>query len=108
MSVELRRNVLNSFKALHRARQQVFIGDTIALTAARNKINEEFKKNKHVENSSVIAELVKYSNEVENELRTTVIQAKQVQPGKYEAHISKNITKLDNVPFNECAGSQHT
>uniref|UniRef100_A0A3Q2CZB1 LYR motif containing 7 n=1 Tax=Cyprinodon variegatus TaxID=28743 RepID=A0A3Q2CZB1_CYPVA len=39
--------VLSVFKKLHRTRVDVFKDDTRALTAARFKINEEFKKNKN-------------------------------------------------------------
>ncbi|KAI3363370.1 hypothetical protein L3Q82_011990, partial [Scortum barcoo] len=39
--------VLNAFKALHRTRMAVFKDDERALTAARLKINKEFKKNKN-------------------------------------------------------------
>uniref|UniRef100_A0A3B3BZY5 LYR motif containing 7 n=1 Tax=Oryzias melastigma TaxID=30732 RepID=A0A3B3BZY5_ORYME len=42
-----RLKVLNTFKALHRTRMAAFKDDERALTAARLKINEEFKKNKN-------------------------------------------------------------
>lgn len=53
------------------------------MSAARIKINEEFKKNKHVQNEGSIDELLKVAQEVENELKTNVIQAKQKEPGVY-------------------------
>lgn len=62
---------------------QTFGGDERALSAARNKINEEFKKNKHVQNEGSIDELVKMAVEVENELKANVIQAKEKEPGVY-------------------------
>lgn len=49
--------VLQAFKAVHRARKRVFDGDTRALEAGRIKINEEFKKYKHVTDESVISEV---------------------------------------------------
>lgn len=53
------------------------------MLAARNKINEEFKKNKHVQNEGSIDELVKMAIDVENELKANVIQAKEKEPGLY-------------------------
>lgn len=92
------------------------------MLAARNKINEEFKKNKHVQNEGSIDELVKMAIEVENELKGNVIQAKEKEPGVYgndcaalvmwklllkvffsELNITKDTTKLDNVMFDENA-----
>lgn len=49
--------VLRVFKALHTARKIVFEGDIRALEAGRIKINEEFKKNKHVSNKDAIDEV---------------------------------------------------
>ncbi|KAF2885511.1 hypothetical protein ILUMI_20661 [Ignelater luminosus] len=95
----LRQEVLRCFKSLHRARQLVFDGDYKALTECRIRINEEFKKNKQVQEVSMISELIQFSKAVENELKTTVIQAKEVAPGKYEARIRPETVKLDNVPF---------
>lgn len=61
----------------------MFAGDKLALNAARTRINEEFKKNKHVDSVESIGEMLKFASEVENELRTTVVQAKQREPGVY-------------------------
>lgn len=46
--------VLQCFKKLHRTRLNVFKGDEKALTAGRLRINEEFKKNKEVQNEEAI------------------------------------------------------
>lgn len=46
--------VLQWFKKLHRTRLNVFKGDEKALTAGRLRINEEFKKNKEVQNEEAI------------------------------------------------------
>lgn len=99
------KQVLQAFKAVHRARKRVFEGDIRALEAGRIKINEEFKKYKHVSDESVIGEvsiswyniswlyclqnfqLVKLAREVEKELKTNVIQAEQVEPGKYSMYL---------------------
>lgn len=34
-----------TFKSLHRTRQEIFAGDDFALSQARKKINDEFRKN---------------------------------------------------------------
>ncbi|XP_076271245.1 complex III assembly factor LYRM7 [Rhynchophorus ferrugineus] len=99
MSNSLRQEVLHCFKSLHRVRQSVFHGDERALTEGRKKINEEFSKQKHVQNVESIRELINYSKEVEHELRSCVIQAQEVKPGVYQATITKDTAKLDNIPF---------
>ncbi|XP_068631344.1 complex III assembly factor LYRM7 [Battus philenor] len=99
----LRRMVLHSFKKLHRTRQTVFEGDMRALAAARLKINEEFKKNKHVTDTESIKAMIKFGEDVETELRTQVIQAREVKPGVFEARITKETLKLDNIPYNDNA-----
>ncbi|XP_038222967.1 complex III assembly factor LYRM7 [Zerene cesonia] len=103
MMDNLRRAVLQNFKKLHRTRLKVFAGDYRALNAARLKINEEYKKNKAVQDSDAIQAMIKYSEEVEQELRTQVIQAREVKPGVFEARITEDTVKLDNVPFDENA-----
>jgi complex III assembly factor LYRM7 len=103
MSQNLRREVLKAFKSLHKARRHVFEGDDNALTKARTQINQEYKKCKVVTDPEAIRELVAHSRAVENELISTVIQAKEVQPGKYEVRLRDKIVKLDNVPFKDCA-----
>ncbi|CAH1105131.1 unnamed protein product [Psylliodes chrysocephalus] len=103
MSVNIRQKVLQSFKTLHKTRLNVFNGDALALSEARKKINEEYKKNKHVTDQTAIEELIKYSNAVEQELKMCVIQAKEVEPGVYQATITKDTAKLDNMPFDEFA-----
>lgn len=81
------------------------------VSAARRRINEEYKKNKHVTDSEVVSQvipvcksvlsvmtcsilydmicvflhlqMIKLSKSVEEELRTTVVQAYESEPGKY-------------------------
>ncbi|KAL1494861.1 hypothetical protein ABEB36_010379 [Hypothenemus hampei] len=101
MSNTLRGEVLRSFKAIHKVRKDVFKGDIRALAEGRKKINEEYKKHKHVDNDESIQELVNYAKAVEHELRHCVIQAREVSPGVYQAEIREDIPKLDNVTFNE-------
>ncbi|XP_064071395.1 complex III assembly factor LYRM7 [Vanessa tameamea] len=99
----LKKMVLKSFKQLHRTRLRVFAGDERALTAARLRINDEYNKNRNVENEEAIEALIKYGEDVERELRTQVIQAKQVKPGVFEAKITEDTVKLDNIPYNDAA-----
>lgn len=88
------RQVLAGFKSLHRAARTVFAGDDLALMAARMRINAEYKKNKLVEDASSVAELQKFAHEVENELTTTVVQAKEKQPGIY-GKFGENVHTFD-------------
>ncbi|XP_004931105.1 complex III assembly factor LYRM7 isoform X1 [Bombyx mori] len=98
-----RRLVLQSFKKLHRTRMKVFEGDERALLAARIKINEEFRKNKNVQNENSIKAMIAFGEDIERELRTQVIQAREIKPGVYEARITDDTVKLDNIPFNDHA-----
>ncbi|CAH2105451.1 unnamed protein product [Euphydryas editha] len=82
---------------------RVFEGDERALTAARLKINEEYHKNKHVKDEEAIKAMVKFGEDVERELRTQVIQAREVKPGVFEAKITKDTIKLNNIPYNDNA-----
>ncbi|KAL0832674.1 hypothetical protein ABMA28_000862 [Loxostege sticticalis] len=100
---QLRQSVLQSFKKLHRTRLKVFAGDEKALLAARNKINEEYSKNKHVRDEEAIKTMIKFGEDVERELRTQIIQAKEIKPGVFKARITDDTLKLDNIPFNESA-----
>ncbi|CAH2071532.1 unnamed protein product, partial [Iphiclides podalirius] len=95
--------VLQNFKRLHRTRMKVFNGDSRALSAARIKINEEFKKNKNVTDKNSIMAMIKFAEDVEVELRTQIIQAREVKPGIYEARITEETLKLDNIPYNDKA-----
>ncbi|KAG8597993.1 hypothetical protein GDO81_002451 [Engystomops pustulosus] len=53
--------VLRLFKMLHRTRQHVFQNDFRALEAARQKINEEFQKNKNESAPEKISEVSTHS-----------------------------------------------
>ncbi|VEN44192.1 unnamed protein product [Callosobruchus maculatus] len=100
-----RLSVLQSFKNLHKTRKRVFKGDEKALQEARKQINEEYKKFKNTTNPKGIQELIEYAIQVEKELRTCVIQAREVAPGKFQAEITSDTIKIDNVPYKEqCCG----
>ncbi|XP_051936639.1 complex III assembly factor LYRM7 isoform X2 [Hippocampus zosterae] len=55
--------VLRVFKSLHRTRMAVFKDDERALAAAKLKINEEFRKNKHESSQENIEKMWKQSYE---------------------------------------------
>lgn len=97
----LRKEVLKAFKSLHRARMTVFEGDDRALKFVRSQINETFKKNEHVTNESKIKNLIQFSRDVETELRTTVVQARAVEPGRYRVKFSDQTVMMDNTPYQE-------
>ncbi|KAB5543653.1 hypothetical protein PHYPO_G00081810 [Pangasianodon hypophthalmus] len=77
-----RLKVLRTFKALHRTRMTVFKDDDRALTAARLKINEEFKKNKNETSEENIQQMIKMSRAVETILRENILQAEHVGENK--------------------------
>ncbi|EDW84394.1 uncharacterized protein Dwil_GK14109 [Drosophila willistoni] len=97
---QLRRQVLNAFKRLHRTRQHVFDGDIQALTAGRLKINESFRQNRDETKEDEIKKMIQLADDVSHELRTTVIQATKREDNVYELRISDETTRLDNVLFN--------
>lgn len=66
---------------MHRTRQRVFCGDEHALTAARQRINDEFKDKKHVSDANSIAELIKHGEGVEEMARTQILQAQKKPDG---------------------------
>lgn len=101
----LRNETLQAFKSLHKAAKYVFKGDRFTINRAREQINIEYKKYKNVSDKTAIKELILHSKAVENELRTTVIQAKEIKPGQYELHLRDEIPKLENVPFKDCTES---
>ncbi|CAH1252169.1 LYRM7 [Branchiostoma lanceolatum] len=86
----LRSKVLASFRALHRARKDVFKGDTAALEAARQRINQEFQKNKTETDQRKIEELVKVAEDTAVYMRHVVVQAEMNQAGRYELRIRKD------------------
>ncbi|XP_078531742.1 complex III assembly factor LYRM7 [Lissotriton helveticus] len=93
-----RMKVLRLFKLLHRTRQQVFMNDDRALEAARQKINEEFKKNKNLSSPEKVAEQIKIGTDVELFLRTSVIQGVHTEANRI-ALIPRADVLLDNMPY---------
>ncbi|KAL6472877.1 hypothetical protein SRHO_G00220700 [Serrasalmus rhombeus] len=93
-----RLKVLRTFKALHRTRMTVFKDDDRALTAARLKINEEFKKNKNEISEENIQEMIKMGRAVETILRENVVQAEHVGENKLLLRPRESLL-LENVPY---------
>ncbi|XP_030604195.1 complex III assembly factor LYRM7 [Archocentrus centrarchus] len=93
-----RLKVLSVFKTLHRTRMAVFKDDGRALTAARLKINEEFRKNKNEASEENIQKLIKMGLDVEAVLRQTVVQMEHVGENKLLLRPRKDLL-LENVPY---------
>ena len=66
---------LRLYKHLHRTSQVVFRGDVRAVAMARDKIRDEFNKNRAVSSPAAIQELTKIGHEAAIVLKTQVIQA---------------------------------
>ncbi|XP_072515006.1 complex III assembly factor LYRM7 [Salminus brasiliensis] len=93
-----RLKVLRVFKALHRTRMTVFKDDDRALTAARLKINEEFKKNKNETSEENVQEMIKMGRAVETILRENVMQAEHIGE-KTLVLRPRESNLLDNMPY---------
>ncbi|XP_071393789.1 complex III assembly factor LYRM7 [Centroberyx affinis] len=93
-----RLKVLSVFKALHRTRMAVFKDDNRALTAARLKINEEFRKNKNETSEENVRKMIKMGSDVEIVLREAVIQAEHVGEDKLMLRPRDSLL-LENVPY---------
>ncbi|XP_028830017.1 complex III assembly factor LYRM7 [Denticeps clupeoides] len=96
--METRMKVLRVFKDLHRTRTQVFKEDLRALTAARLKINEEFRKNKHETSVENIQKMIKMGSDVELILRKNVLQVQHVGEDKLLLRPREGLM-LENVPY---------
>ncbi|XP_018103690.1 complex III assembly factor LYRM7 isoform X2 [Xenopus laevis] len=92
------KQVLKLFRTLHRTRQCVFQNDHRALEAARQRINEEFKKNKRECSPAKISELLKFGTDVEILLRTSVVQGIHKDSDTLVLQARKDLL-LDNIPF---------
>uniref|UniRef100_A0A3P8YJS3 LYR motif containing 7 n=1 Tax=Esox lucius TaxID=8010 RepID=A0A3P8YJS3_ESOLU len=90
--------VLRVFKELHRTRMDVFKEDDRALTAARLKINDEFRKNKNETVEENINQMIKMAAGVEAFLRQDVVQAEHVAEDKIRLRPRESLL-LENVPY---------
>ncbi|XP_055534378.1 complex III assembly factor LYRM7 [Wyeomyia smithii] len=95
----LRKEALKWYKTLQRTKNQVFKGDQRTIEAARQRIREEFIKNKDLSSEKDIQEKIKIAKDVDVELRSTVVQAVRVDENRYQARITKDTKKLENVMF---------
>ncbi|XP_069000497.1 complex III assembly factor LYRM7 [Embiotoca jacksoni] len=93
-----RLKVLGVFKTLHRTRMAVFKDDGRALTAARLKINEEFRKNQNETLEENIQKMIKMGSDVEIILRQTVMQMEHVGESKLVLRPRESLL-LENVPY---------
>ncbi|KAM4729337.1 complex III assembly factor LYRM7 [Anableps anableps] len=93
-----RLKVLSVFKKLHRTRLDVFREDERALTAARLKINEEFKNNKNETSEENIEKMIKMGSDVETVLREAVLQVEHVAENKLLLRPRESLL-LENVPY---------
>ncbi|KAJ8261523.1 hypothetical protein COCON_G00172460 [Conger conger] len=96
--MESRLKVLRVFKALHKTRVDVFKDDVRALTAARQKINEEFRKNKEETSEEKINQMINMASDVEIVLRKTVIQGVHVEDRKIVLRPRED-QLLENTPY---------
>jgi len=92
---------LKLYKSLHRTVQKVFKGDRPAMFAARDKICEEFAKNRHVTSPTALTELIKQGEDVKQILTESVIQLEQVSQDKYHMNVRDEIHLFENNPFRE-------
>ncbi|XP_076874427.1 complex III assembly factor LYRM7 isoform X2 [Brachyhypopomus gauderio] len=100
-----RLKVLQTFKALHRTRMTVFKDDDRALTAARLKINEEFKKNKNETSGENIQQMINMGRDVEAVLRENVLQAEHFGKDKLVLR-PRESALLENVPYSDTPRKQ--
>ncbi|KAM6997096.1 complex III assembly factor LYRM7 [Tautogolabrus adspersus] len=90
--------VLNVFKKLHRTRLAVFNNDDKSLTAARLKINEEFRKNKNETSEENIQKMIKMGSDVEIVLRQAVLQMEHLGENTLLLRPRESLL-LENVPY---------
>ncbi|TRY73013.1 hypothetical protein TCAL_03350 [Tigriopus californicus] len=100
-SVATRREVLHTFKHLHRAAQRVFAGDEFALSSARDKINGDFRHNAHVDSPPAIQELLQLGRDCREVLLKQVVQAQRQESGRYALHIRPEHEKFDNTVYRD-------
>ncbi|XP_067371664.1 complex III assembly factor LYRM7 isoform X2 [Channa argus] len=76
----------------------VFKEDNKALTAARLKINEEFRKNKNETSEENIKRMIKMGSDVETVLRESVLQVEHKGENTLLLRPRESLL-LENVPF---------
>jgi len=99
MTMMAGREALILYKSLHRTVQRVFRGDIPAMLAARDKVCEEFIKNKTVKSEKSIAELINQGREVQMILDQSVVQIQKKNEEKFQMNIRDETFMFDNNPF---------
>jgi len=89
------------YKSLHRTIQRVFRGDMPAMLAARDKVCEEFSKNKHVKSQSSVAELLNQGKEVQKILSQSVVQIERKTEDNFQMNIRDDTYMFENNPFRD-------
>ncbi|KAM9365883.1 complex III assembly factor LYRM7 isoform 2-T2 [Pholidichthys leucotaenia] len=79
---------------------EVFRNDDRALTAARLKINEEFKKNKNETSEENVQKMIKMGTDVEAVLRYMVLQVEHTGEDKLLLQPRKDLLQ-ENVPYSD-------
>ncbi|KAK2141730.1 hypothetical protein LSH36_1051g00042 [Paralvinella palmiformis] len=98
--MSIRRRVLSCFKELHKTRKTVFANDGYALNAARLRINEEFNKNRDVEDEIQIEQLIRDGYDAAEYLRKFVVQAPyNPETDAFEMKLTKEHHLEDNFPY---------
>jgi len=95
------REALILYKNLHRTVQRVFRGDIPAMLAARDKVCEEFNKNRNVNSETSIAELLNQGKQVQEILDKSVVQIKKTEEDKFQMNIRDQTHMFDNNPFRD-------
>jgi len=101
------REAVALYKALHRTVQRVFSGDIPAMLAARDKVCEEFEKNRRVTSQTSITELIKQGEDVNRILGESVVQLVregEAPPGeqeKFQLNIRPETHMFENNPFRD-------
>mmetsp|Transcript_23432 Transcript_23432/g.47340 ORF Transcript_23432/g.47340 Transcript_23432/m.47340 type:complete len:102 (+) Transcript_23432:42-347(+) len=94
------RPALGAFRRLMRARELAFKGDTEMLRESRNAARVEFLKNKQVESSAILDELLQGCEEATVMLKHQIVQGVRKGDGEYamnldpERHITFDPNKL--------------
>jgi len=95
------REALILYKNLHRTVQRVFRGDIPAMLAARDKVCEEFNKNRNVKSEASITELLNQGRQVQEILDKSVVQIKKTEEDKFQMNIRDETHMFDNNPFRD-------
>ena len=78
---------LAGYRKLLRTASIVFRDDVYAISQAKIKLREEFRKQAHVTDSSELRELFKGIDDVDEMLRFNIVQGKRNERGNYDMKI---------------------